>query len=177
MEVPGTLRWINDNWVNDAYANRRFSASLPAGSYTVEFIDEFDNRVWPTYAEENWQKEPDCPGSASPGDVTLLEPSVGSCDDLVRGQGEASLSTSDPWIHTQGHSRTIVLAPGQGVDGTDAIATVNRGRYWTGLGQDVDSRCMNQDGGQYYEFSAKIKVTDHGGNPAGNINPDVSFVC
>ncbi len=40
MDVPGTILTINQAYVSDANAGRVFSASLPSGTYTAEFINQ-----------------------------------------------------------------------------------------------------------------------------------------
>ena len=167
MEVPGTIRYRNDIWVNDAYSGRRFSASIPAGNYTAQFLDENDQPAWPQYVEEQWQKEPDCPsGYAVPGDVTLVPPSVDAsfCNQLVRDTGADS---SDPFLHTFGDRYgTTKTGPGMGRNASDAVVvTEGRTYHWMGIGQDIDSRCLEPAGGGWYEFAAWMKVTAKGAQP------------
>ena len=108
MDVPGIIRTINEAYFSEAYAGRRFAASLPAGSYTAEFLDENDNPVWPQYVEEYWQKVPDCTGYAEKEMVTIVPPDVedGYCDELVRNGGQdGTLTLVEPWEHTMGQPR------------------------------------------------------------------------
>lgn len=167
MDVPGTIRWINEKWFSDAYAGRRFSVSLPSGSYEAEFLDENGQRAWPEYVEEYWAKEPDCAsGFASLGDVTLLKPDVEpQCTELVLEGGPGTHTSTEPWIHTMGSSYDIKVGTGVGVEGTDAILTENRQHHWTGLGQDIDSRCLEKAQGDHYEFTAWVKITAKGVQP------------
>jgi len=85
MDVPGTILTINDAYFSDAYAGRRFSAALPAGIYTGEFVNEQGAQVWPQYVEETWQKPPDCTGFAAVDSITLLKPPINErqCVDLI----------------------------------------------------------------------------------------------
>lgn len=71
--------------------------------------------------------------------------------------------------------RTVKVGGGLGIDESDAIVTENRGGHWTGLGQDIDSRCLDQMSGEFYEFSAWMQVTASGVQPqapALDIDPD-----
>ena len=99
MMVPGTLRTVNANWFSDPQSLRRFSVSLPAGSYTAEFLDENEVLSWPTFVEDHWNKEPDCAGFASFDDVTILKPADFDCDELVRNGGlDSDFNTTEPYF-------------------------------------------------------------------------------
>lgn len=177
MDVPGTILTINDAYFSDAYAGRRFSAALPAGIYTGEFVNEQGAQVWPQYVEETWQKPPDCTGFAAVDSITLLKPPINEqqCVDLIRNGGvDGNILTTQPWISTLGQPRELVVRNGLGVDGTNAIGTANREGHWTGLGQDIDSRCMDLMRGEFYEFSAYMKITvkNDPSNPILTINPN-----
>ena len=177
MDVPGTIYTIDNAYFKDSYAGRRFSASLPAGQYTAEFINQDGAHVWPQYVEETWNKPPDCTGFATIDSITLLKPAINEqqCADLIRTGGiGGDISTTLPWISTMGSPRDLVVRTGLGVDGTNAIGTVNREMHWTGLGQDIDSRCLDLMKGQFYEFSAYMKVTvkNNPSIPIGTINPN-----
>jgi hypothetical protein len=177
MDVPGTILTINAAYFSDAYAGRRFSASLPAGQYTAEFINQDGAQVWPQYVEETWQKPPDCTGSAAVDSITLLKPAVNEqqCSDLIRNGGiDSDIVTTHPWISTLGQPRDLAVRLGRGLGGTNAISTVNREYHWTGLGQDIDSRCLDLMKGKFYEFSAYMKVTvkNDPSTPIQTINPN-----
>ena len=155
---------------------RKFSASLPAGAYTAEFLDDNDTQAWPTFVEETWEKEPDCPGSATPDSVTIVEPSFDPsiCDEFVRNNPQgATLTTTEPWVHTMSTGGTVEIAPGGGMDGSDALYTTRRDRNYKGFGQNIDSRCMKLRGGEYYDFSAWVHVTKSDGiTPETAVDPD-----
>ena len=177
MDVPGTIYTINNAYFSDPYAGRRFSASLPAGIYTAEFINQDGARVWPQYVEETWNKPPDCTGFATIDSITLLKPAINEqlCADLIRNGGnDGDIFTTQPWTSTLGRPRDLVVRTGLGVGGTNAIGTVNREYHWTGLGQDIDSRCLELMKGEFYEFSAYTKVTvkNNPSIPIGTINPN-----
>ena len=177
MDVPGTIRTINDEYFSDAYAGRHFSASLPEGKYTTEFIDEDGNQAWPVYLEEYWSKEPDCSGYATGGrrllasgvkiqDVTTLKPEITEeqCIELLRNTPQDSpMNKTDPWIQTLNlWGRDLAVENGLGDNSTDALATTQRHYHWTGIAQNIDSRCLELMEGQYYEFKVKLKITPKG---------------
>ena len=178
MDVPGTIRTINDEYFSDAYAGRHFSASLPEGKYTTEFIDEDGNQAWPVYLEEYWSKEPDCSGYATGGrrllasrgvkiqDVTTLKPEITEelCIELLRNTPQDSpMNKTEPWIHTLNlWGRDLAVENGLGDNSTDALATTQRHYHWTGIAQNIDSRCLELMEGQYYEFKVKLKITPKG---------------
>ena len=175
MDVPSSIYTINEAYFSDSSAGRKFSASLPAGTYTAEFINENGYQVWPQYVEETWQKPPDCAGFAQVDSVTLLKPPISEeqCVELVRNGGIHG-NTTFPWISTLGQPRNIVIRKGMGIDGTDAIGTMNREYHWTGLGQDIDSRCLELMRGKFYEFSAYTKITAKN-DPTSNLSPVVTL--
>ena len=168
MLIPGTLYTINEHYFSDPYAGRRFSVSLPAGAFTAEFLDEDGALAWPTFVEEYWQKEPDCSGFATYGNVTILKPPA-DCTELIRngGRDAANFDTTEPWIHTLfgwNTQRDITVGTGLGINGSDALVTFERYHYM-GLGQDIDSRCLEDMKGEYYDFSAWMRVTQKGTQP------------
>ena len=162
MDVPGTILTINQAYVSDANAGRVFSASLPSGTYTAEFINQEGVLVWPQFVEEKWHKPPDCSGYATVDSVTILKPAINEqqCVELIRNGGkDSNILTTEFWLHTMYTASDITVRTGLGINGTNAIGTVNRQNHWTGLGQNIDSRCIELMKGNYYEFSASIKVT------------------
>ena len=176
MLVPGVIQTIDEHYFSDPYASRRFSVSLPTGSYTAEFLDEFGVPSWPTYVEEFWLKEPDCTGFVSFDDIDILKPPT-DCDELIRNGG-VEFNTTEPWIHTlwkRNQDWGLKVGSGLGVNETDALVTRGRSKHYMGLGQDVDSRCLESMRGEYYDFSAWMRLTVAGDQPrppATNINPN-----
>ena len=137
ISISGKLQQGGDNsFFSDAYRTRKFSVSLPSGSYTAEFINDQGTRVWPTFVEEVWEKAPDCANSAAPLDITLLKPQIDvtmECDEFIRKGGQNAVrQTSEPWIHT---GPGVQVGSGLGRNNSDAVVTVNRGVSWTGLGE------------------------------------------
>lgn len=173
--IPGVLKNINEHWFSDPYAARRFSAYLPSGDFTAEFIDEGGAVVWPVFVEERWEEAVECAGSAKPGDVTFVKPPR-DCGELVRNGQFTTLNSTEPYIHTMYKYRTsrdVDVAPGMGIDGTDALIATERNAHWTGIGQNVDSRCSQMLVGEWVEFSAHVKLFDQSLNPTaeGVIDP------
>jgi len=173
LSIPGKIQTGDYTFFSHAYRPRKFSASLPSGSYTAQFIDEEGNQVWPTYVEELWEAAPDCAMSASPLDIILSKPQIdlsSQCDELIRNGGQnKTLTTSEPWVHTD---PGVQVGNKLGINLTDSIITVNRGGSSTGIGQNIDSRCVEMMKGRYVEFSAWIRMLNKDGSPATNINPD-----
>ena len=181
-EIPGVLQNIDESWFSDPYATRYFSASLPKGKFKAEFINDLGDIMWPTFVEEVWGKEPECFGSASPGDVDIIEPlDFPKCtsSNLVRlGDLADQLNSTEPFIHTM-HNRNaesdIKIAVGKGLGGKDALVAFDRLRHWTGLGQALDSRCSQMHVGEWFEFSARVMMMnkDETLPAAGKIVPGI----
>jgi len=112
--------------------------------------------------------------SAGPLDIKLSIPPIDiqQCDSLLRNGGQDhTLTTSEPWVHTDSG---VTIGQGLGMNASDAIITINRGYSWTGIGQNIDSRCIDKMRGRFVEFSAWIMLNNNG-TPAENINPDSSW--
>ena len=180
VDIPGNARSYSERWNTYAYDGQRvFSASLPAGTYTAEFVDESGSRVWPIYTEEQWEQEPDCGGGVALGDVTWLKPTidvVAECAELVRNGASANRTESIPYIHTKWYDdKTLEVKPGEGRNGGNPIYMYNRRHHWTGIGQNLMSLCTEALEGRFFEFSAWMKMTDLDGNPATNIDPNIGY--
>jgi hypothetical protein len=168
--VPGKIEPGDYYKYSRALYSRKFAVSLPAGTYTAQFVDQDGNEVWPIYVDELWEASPDCAMSAGPLDIKLSKPYVDTpfCDEMIRNGGQDDiLTTSEPWVHTD---------PGVGIKHqlhnlSDAIITINRKSTYSGLGQSIDSRCVDKMRGRYVEFSAWIQLNKNG-TPATNIDPD-----
>ena len=176
VDIPGNARDYGERWNTYAYDGQRtFSASLPAGDYTAEFVDELGNSVWPTYVEEVWAKPADCDGGVTMDDVTLIQPSIDAateCAEMIRNGDAADRSDVTPWMHTKWYGDVVnVLKPGEGMNGGNAIY-MDRVHHWTGMAQNLNSMCTDAGEGDFYEFSAYLKMTDADGNPSVNIDPN-----
>lgn len=175
IQVSSKIQPGDYNFYSRLWTTRKFSVSLPSGSYTARFVDQDGIHVWPTFVEETWEATPDCQMSSAPFDITLSEPHADfGCDELIRngGQDDATLTTAEPWVHTD---PGVKVGVGLGRNSSDAIITINRGGTWTGLGQSIDSRCGNKLRGGYVDFTAWIKLTNNDGSPATNIDPDTDW--
>lgn len=167
----GKIRPGNDLVYSKDSTSRQFSVSLPTGVYEAQFVDPSGSIVWPTFVEEIWEDAPDC---SMPGDVdiTLSKPHI-DCSELIRNGGQdETLTTSEPWVH---NGPGVQVGNNEGLNNSDAIVTINRGSSSTGIGQSIDTRCVEMFSGNYVEFSAWIRLTNKDGTPATNINPDVSW--
>lgn len=102
--IPGKIQQTGYYEFSRPFNFRTFSASLPEGEYTAQFVDQNGNSIWPTYVEESWEASPDCPMSAGPLDIELLDVRISDssyCDEMIRNGGqENELTTSEPWVHT-----------------------------------------------------------------------------
>ena len=78
-------------------------------------------------------------------------------------------------MHQVHNGPGVQVGSNLGVNNSDAIVTINRGGSWSGIGQSIDTRCVDMLSGSYVEFSAWIRLTNKDGTPATNINPDVSW--
>jgi len=158
IDVPGNYEAFSESQkIHDYRRLRRFSASLPAGNYTAEFRDENGDSAWPTFAEEYWEHEPPCTGSANIGDVVLISP-TSNCNALVRNGDMESLV---PYYHNGGD---IEFIPGIGIDGAGALKSKSRSRTYHGIVQYLDTRCVRSNIGKQYEFKAWVKLEDQSGD-------------
>jgi len=178
MVVPSLVYEVDANYVADMYAGRVFQVSLPQGSYTAEFLDENGIRAWPTYVEETWQKTPECSGFATETSITLLKPESFDpevdCLELARDYRDVNgiLLNTEPWSKTFPiwERREVTVASGMGMDGKDAIKTVGRSRHDTGVGLDIDTRCLEYMQGEYFELSVWMKSVDGSDVPYPSIS-------
>ncbi|KAL3913108.1 MAG: hypothetical protein SGARI_000821, partial [Bacillariaceae sp.] len=170
LEVTGTLpdgRAIDSIKVQDfqtKYIERpnqessqgRLFVTLPAGgSYTGKFYMNGE-ALWPLYTDLQYEdSENNCgPDFAS---FEIVQQSPTQCDQLVQnGDFEDNV---DFWWHMG--SLGMVHTDG-GADGNakslKAPNTAGAGGRWVGLGQYLDTRCLEE--GYMYTLSAKIKLTD-----------------
>lgn len=68
----------------------------------------------------------------------------------------------------------MVIRHNLGRNLSDAIVTIDRTSSYSGIGQSLDSRCVQKMRNRYVEFSAWIMLNDNG-TLAENINPDSSW--
>ena len=154
-----------------------FSASLPPGSYQIEFLEDFWRQVWPTFVLPNWNGVPGCKGFVSADNITFVEPRA-QCEELVvNGDVESGLHG---WRHSNGGNPTdgqIITVEGSGIDNSTALRYINRRRSSFGIGQNLDTRCLHQSLlGDYYEIQLSFRLEEGSKpficNPSSNSFPD-----
>jgi hypothetical protein len=142
---------------------RYFTATLPKGSYRAEFLDTNGNVVWPSFVTERYEKAM-CPNALEEGAVVVTVPPVGGseCSNLIRnGNAEASGVDHTHWLHRRGG---ITLRPGQGIGGSNALATIKSvSTRFDSVAQYLDTRCLNLAVGNQYEINAWVKLVRSSG--------------
>jgi len=151
-----------DNTKSSKY--RIFVAHLPTGTYDAVFVDEGGSEVWPSFVEEAYEDSL-CPTAFEDGAVTLKQPTLESqglhCNELIRnGDAEASPNSPTFWLHRSGG---VQVVEGAGIDGSIALADVERDRSDDAVAQFLDTRCMLE--GRIYEITAWVKLENPGGSP------------
>ncbi len=160
---PSYYEWDHDfnRSLYDHYY-RKYTVSLPQGSYRITFLDN-GNPVWPRYAYEQWLSTPQCEGYAPVSDVTVVEPELyaGECNDLIQnGDMEQGL---DGWNHRDSNSGLpgysyLKSLPGAGIGGSKAIGYFDRQSKYYGIGQNLDTRCFHQNYGTLYEIEVFFRL-------------------
>ena len=149
----------NFSTVETILNNRRtFIGHVPSGNYDAAIVDDKLKAVWPTFViqrDEHFQ----CQAAKFPkANVKLIIPtiSLGSCNQLIRNPMMEQSMNSVPvaWLSRFG---TVGIASGKGSGRSDAIVELIRSGTPT-LGQFLDSRCINQAKGMYYEVTAFVKM-------------------
>ena len=152
---------------------RLFSASLPSGNFQLEFFQNTDinNLAWPRFAYKVWEGVPEFDGYVSSHNVTIVKPELGSgeCDELfLNNEMEYGL---DSWFHRNDGDNLswgyLESRPGEGMNGSMAIAYVDRRYSWHGIGRNIDTRCFHQNLNTFYEVPAWFKLE----------NDDEAFIC
>mmetsp|Transcript_52985 Transcript_52985/g.78551 ORF Transcript_52985/g.78551 Transcript_52985/m.78551 type:complete len:1770 (-) Transcript_52985:364-5673(-) len=154
--VTGDTTYISDYQVTLWNSYRTYSVSLPAGSYTAEFIDFDGNPYWPDYVIQQIGDPPFCDDNVF--DFILNEP-ITTCEQIVKNsdfsKGEA---TSSGWHHTGSGLKYI------GRDTGYALSTLTRSDWFTGPALFLDSRCMVTN--STYQIAMKMRLETSGGEPA-----------
>jgi len=161
--IGGKYRYDgNDTSTADTMQNesklRKFSVSLPMGSFRAQFLDDSGIVSWPRFVQEVWRSSPDCSQYATPSNVSLFEPPVGDCSNLVVN-GNFDSGTMYPWHHRD--SGVIRLLPGEGLNGSTALVS-KRSDFNDGVGINFDTRCLHIYGGRYYEIKAWVRLSFNG---------------
>jgi len=152
---------------------RKFSVSLPMGSYRAQFLDETGTVSWPRFVIELWKSPPECNNYPSPKNVTLFEPPVGDCSNLIEN-GNFENGSSYPWHHrNDGYLRIL---PGAGLNGSTALMS-KRSWIYDGVGINFDTRCLRGNSGRFYEIKAWVRLSFNGAyvicNPNSNDEKDM----
>lgn len=169
VEIAGLLWSGSEYHMTQEGVMRKFSVSLRAGEYTVEFLDTEGLVSWPTFVEEKWEGVPECTGYASAGNVTIIEPSSirrglasPGCDNLIEN-GSMNDGTTYRWRH---HGGGVEYLEEEGINGTGALGTTNRRNVWQGIGQNLDSLCVEGNVGGMFELKAWYRVVHEDGSVA-----------
>jgi hypothetical protein len=139
---------------------RQFSVSLPHGEYTVEFVDG-DQTVWPRHVYEIWEGVPSCENYVMSTDVTIVEPPLNTdeCTELIRN-GDMTLGVTY-WQHRGSRNdgnNLLQVVEGGGSLGSNAIGLFKRNWEYSGIGQNLDTRCFHENSGSYYEIVVWFKL-------------------
>ena len=155
---PYTYTWDNDTH-SKHYSERfrLFPLSLPEGSFKVEFLKDFQP-IWPKFVLQRWEGVPTCEGFLSQSNIELVRP-PSSCDDLIVN-GDMELST-DYWFHSNSGTSdqgALILVEGAGVDNSNALRVYNRKTMFSGAGQNIDTRCLNENLNEYFEIELYFRL-------------------
>ena len=83
-----------------------------------------------------------------------------------------AIITNDLFLVSSHHQ--FCCSHGLGRNSSNAIITIDRHRSWSGIGQNLDSRCMEKMGGRFVEFSAWILLNKDGALVT-DIDPDTRW--
>ena len=156
------LKHYSDNF-------RFFSVSLPTGSYRLEFLDKSQQPLWPGFVLPRWEGIPQCKGYVSEANITVVEPPSVLCDELVVN-GDMELGISH-WNHRSSNGNTkyggLIAVEGQGMNNSTALRHYNRRDGYAGIGQHLDTRCLQQSLNEFYEIQFYFRLEDQ----------DSPFIC
>uniref|UniRef100_A0A7S4MJT6 CBM-cenC domain-containing protein n=1 Tax=Odontella aurita TaxID=265563 RepID=A0A7S4MJT6_9STRA len=173
ISVPGNFEVSkNNDGTPNVYYNtflydmRKFSAALPAGEYTAQFVKD-GQPYWPTHAYDRFERKPPCMGD---GSVTVTlerpDPTLEECTELVKN-GDVELGNYTHWVHVNGG---VEAMEGEGVDGSYAMLNKRSHRHH-GIGFYVDTRCTKLMEGHEYRITAQVRLQDANG-AAVSCDPD-----
>ena len=163
--VPFTYKYDDDDDYNlkhfaDQY--RYFTVSLPMGSYKLEFVKDLQP-VWPSFVLPRWEGIPECEGYVFKADITVVEPSSVSCNELiVNGDMEQGIHH---WLHRNWRGNPIhgalVAARYEGINNSTAVRHYNRDSGYAGIGQNLDTRCLHQSLDEFYEIQLYFRLENN----------------
>ena len=159
--VPFTYKYDDDEQRKHLETNYRFfSASLPQGSYQVEFLKDFELQ-WPTFIIPRWEGVPACEGYFSASDITVLEPEPLSCDELIVNgdmeQGRYSWHHRDNLVY---RSDALEVVRDGGINNSTALRNNKRSRDYFGIGQNLDTRCLRKSLDEFYEIDLYFRLEE-----------------
>lgn len=137
----------------------RLFVTLPAGgSYHGQFFSNMDGqRVWPHYTDLKYEDEVDnCGQDFASFSIDQLVPSPSQCDSLIRN-GDFDSGTTDFWWYA-GNFGMELINEGAGSSKSLLAPNPNNGGRHVGLGQFLDTRCIEE--GYIYTLSANLKLED-----------------
>ena len=163
--VPYTYKYDDDPHQKHYYDQFRFfSISLPAGSYQLEFLKDLQP-AWPNFVLQRWEGIPKCEGYLLESHVDLVRP-YATCDNLiVNGDMEEGAYY---WLHGKGGaSINDVLLPikGKGLNDSTALRRGYRSSPYDGVGQNLDTRCLHQSAGEFYEIELYFRLEEQDTSP------------
>jgi hypothetical protein len=142
---------VNDTEFNktDIINHRVFSAALPPGSYQAEFVRTPNGTaMWPSFVETTL-KPALCENALANDAVQVKVPFTAQCASLIRNGNMTESNTKYPyWLHSEAG---IEVVPGAGLNGTNAIATLDSSSSEAYIGQYIDIRCLER--GARYDWS------------------------
>lgn len=156
-----SYQYEEDSHLKHFYDNYRFfSVALPSGLYKMTFMKDL-KPVWPTYVLQRWDGIPSCEGFVSSENITLEEPSF-ECDELILN-GDMELGTSN-WMHRNDRSvdsGELLVVEGKGRNNSSALKLINRNSGYSGIGQDLDTRCFHQNLNELYEIKMYFRLENN----------------
>jgi len=139
----------------------RFFVTLPAGgNFTGGFFDQTGNPLWPLYTDLKYE---DVDGSCGPDFASFEIEELSSnaqCNGELIQNGSFELGSSESWRYV-GTLGLEVSNDGYGGSGHSLKAPNALGKGggpWVGLGQYLDTRCVEAN--YVMHFSAQVKMTN-----------------
>jgi len=140
------------------YDNRRsYSMALPPGNYTASFRDATtSSEAWPRFAEIILDDAPlACKDYMENVELVPMQTETTTCDDLVIN-GDFSSGQSN-WFQMGAGIKIVAGYSNLG----SGLSTDGRNDPLKGLGQNLDTRCMEL--GKKYEIKAKVRMVSNNG--------------
>lgn len=157
--IPYSYKYDEDPHRNLYAENFRFfSASLPQGSYLVEFVKEL-KPFWPRFVLPRWEGVPNCSDYAESESIIIMEPAP-SCDEIIlNGDMEEGTKYWRHRNHAEEARGELLVVDDQGMNGSMAIRYINRDSNYHGIGQNLDSRCLKNTN-DFYEIELYFRLEE-----------------